>query len=1171
MKPKFRAKRPVNLPAGLISVVLATAGVSNATTFYWDQNGATGGYGVGTGTWAEDNTAPGPGRWTTSNNGTLAGSVTQTTGSGDSFNFGTATLGLSAGTITVSGTVNMGNTTYGAASEAIVLSGGTIAFSAAPTITVNNASNTISSIISGAATSFTKAGTGTLILNGANTFLGTTIVNSGTLDLGGGTATGSLDSTVLTLSGGAFSFTRTGTNTQSFATTNLNAAPASVISVAAGNTLNLGTVSRATGVTMDFSKVGAGTVAADVSSNDAAGIMAGFTVGDSWAVANGAGLAISGLVNGSYTLSSVAGTSGANYDGANIDIDDNAGALDAGIAANSLRFSTAAANSLSLTGSNTITSGGILVGSGVGANLSTITGGTLAGSAGKDLSVIQNNTSGGLTISSIIADNGGASSLVKSGEGLLTLSNSNTFTGGLIVNGGQVVLAHAGALNGTVNSENAVTFAAGSTGSLALGGNSVVIRSLNTNTASPGAAVVENASASAATLTIGNSGNAASTFAGVIRDGSGGGALSLIKAGTGNLTLSGINTFTGGTTLSGGQLSITSDDNLGASTGDVTFSGNATLRIDASTFVMDEGRTITVNNGVTATLSSNNSGKIFEGSLQGSGDLIAASTTSFSFTNAANTFSGDLSSRTGGATGYGLELASIGDGEGAGLINLGNSTTGGTLRWIKASGGTTTLVNRQIALSGTTGTGTIVALGGTSAENLIINRDLLISGTGNKKLLLGGSNMGANAFAGNISDGTGSVISVEKTEGGVWALGGTNTYSGITNLAASGTTGVLIFQGKQSLSPNTTIAFNQSSSNVQSVSFLDDGTGTVSFERPITFDGANTTQVMNIFVGNNNTANGGSSAGITTGSTIKVGAITWDDANQAANNKRTFNLTGANGYSMETGTFTLPNAVTRTAGTTFTSVMNPTTASLTVAGFEMSTGNQKQGIPILELGGTAAGNRVLGAINDAADVGAGATDAYALSLTKTGTGDWTLEGTNGYTGTTTVSQGSLIIKGSTSSTSIVSVASGATLGGDGHIGGAATVAGILSPGASPGTLTFGSDLTLANGATYMFEGGDLAAVAGALGLNATWTLELGSGLSDGGSVTIFSYGSLGADPNLAPTFNIDNLGFTPSGSLSLTDTGTSIVLNGLSYSAIPEPSTALLGALGLLAVFRRKR
>ncbi|MDZ4185467.1 MAG: hypothetical protein U1D97_10885, partial [Desulfuromonadales bacterium] len=76
---------------------------------------------------------------------------------------------------------------------------------------------------------------------------------------------------------------------------------------------------------------------------------------------------------------------------------------------------------------------------------------------------------------------------------------------------------------------------------------------------------------------------------------------------------------------------------------------------------------------------------------------------------------------------------------------------------------------------------------------------------------------------------------------------------------------------------------------------------------------------------------------------------------------------------------------------------------------------------------------------------------------------------NAYGGTTTVSSGTLLVNGSLGGAGAVTVAAGATLGGAGVITGHTTVNGTLSPGTSPGTLTFEGNLTLGSGSTSEFE------------------------------------------------------------------------------------------------------
>jgi autotransporter-associated beta strand protein len=112
----------------------------------------------------------------------------------------------------------------------------------------------------------------------------------------------------------------------------------------------------------------------------------------------------------------------------------------AGSTTNSLRFNAAGANTLTLSGTNVISTGGVLVTPNVGSNLSEITGGTLGGRAGADLTVHQHNASAALTIGSAIVDNAGATGLTKSGAGQLTVTGANTYTGPTTVNDGKLLL-----------------------------------------------------------------------------------------------------------------------------------------------------------------------------------------------------------------------------------------------------------------------------------------------------------------------------------------------------------------------------------------------------------------------------------------------------------------------------------------------------------------------------------------------------------------------------------------------------------------------------------------------------------------------------------------------------------------------------------------------------------
>ncbi len=112
-----------------------------AATYYWDNNGATAGFGTAGGTWAVPTTGNASQGWSTSSGGTLVpGNVTTT--AADSVSFGTATLALGAGTVTISGSVTNNTITF-ATNSAITLSGGTLVMAGAGAAINASASNAV--------------------------------------------------------------------------------------------------------------------------------------------------------------------------------------------------------------------------------------------------------------------------------------------------------------------------------------------------------------------------------------------------------------------------------------------------------------------------------------------------------------------------------------------------------------------------------------------------------------------------------------------------------------------------------------------------------------------------------------------------------------------------------------------------------------------------------------------------------------------------------------------------------------------------------------------------------------------------------------------------------------------------------------------------------------------
>jgi fibronectin-binding autotransporter adhesin len=171
----------------------------------------------------------------------------------------------------------------------------------------------------------------------------------------------------------------------------------------------------------------------------------------------------------------------------------------------------------------------------------------------------------------------------------------------------------------------------------------------------------------------------------------------------------------------------------------------------------------------------------------------------------------------------------------------------------------------------------------------------------------------------------------------------------------------------------------------------------------------------------------------------------------------------------------------------------------------------------------------------------GGSAATSGSFIKSGPGTLVLTGSNLHTGTTTVSGGSLIVDGSLTSGSAVSIASGATLGGDalGNIAGTVTpaVGGIIAPG-DPGvigTLNVGT-LNLNTGSIVNFEFSTTPANDKILATNANL---------NGGSLDLYQVGTTTAftTPGTYTLFSISNLASGSFGNLSIANPQA-----GISYS-----------------------
>jgi autotransporter-associated beta strand protein len=206
------------------------------------------------------------------------------------------------------------------------------------------------------------------------------------------------------------------------------------------------------------------------------------------------------------------------------------------------------------TGPVTVSAGGTTLGASADANLAN------AVSLGQDITI--DTSFHALGLGGVISGPGG---IAKTGDGTLTLSAANTFSGANSVTAGTLALSGSGTLGGGT----AALSLAG--GRLELGGTSQTAGAL---TISAPAATGETLTAGTLTATsyaVSNTTGNVEIAAGLAGSGS------LVKTGAGTLTLTGVSSFSGGTTISAGALAFAGGTNRLSTTGPITVSGGATL------------------------------------------------------------------------------------------------------------------------------------------------------------------------------------------------------------------------------------------------------------------------------------------------------------------------------------------------------------------------------------------------------------------------------------------------------------------------------------------------------------------------------------------------------------------------------------------------------------------
>ena len=636
------------------------------------------------------------------------------------------------------------------------------------------------------------------------------------------------------------------------------------------------------------------------------------------------------------------------------------------------------------------------------------------------------------------------------------------------------------------------------------------------------------------------------------------GSGTVTKSGLGAWTLSGTNTYTGTTAVNAGTLTLagSSSGTLGAI--QVGGAGTATLNIQAGNYTQGAG-----------------------------GFFVGANGTG-------------IVNQTGGAVSWNnqdLQLL-IGNGGNAGTYNL--------------SGGSVTTAATGNATRG-------VMLGVNSDSSATFN----LSGTGNltvistNRLMIGRSDSTENNTTSLFSQSGGTATITGLTIGG----GGANAAT-----ARTGNTATMTLTGGTFTATNF---FSLAAAHSDNSTINIGGTAVVTLPNLPTARGTSATATLNFDGGTlKNSATGTFITGLTN-AFIEDGGATFDTSLNSTTisqnllthgsslnggltkiGTNTLTLSGTNTYTGNTlvngGNIALGNALALQNSAYDTASVN---GGLNVTGFATPTlGGLTGSVNLTSTLITGYGsistltlNPQTGITNTySGDVGNG---NGSMALTKTGAGTQVLSGVNTYTGATNVNAGKLLINGSTSTSSAVTVANGATLGGSGAIGGAVTIqaGGTFAPGNSIESIATGN-LALLASAVFAQEidksvvpgiSGDLTATTGTLSITsgAILTLtELGTSgaWGAGDTITLIGYSTgtwnSGLFTYLGNTLNDDST-FTFSGidwtfdynDLTAGDNYNSDLsaftgsARYVTMTAVPEPRAALLGGIGMLMLLRRRR
>ena len=750
---------------------------------------------------------------------------------------------------------NVSSVILGGANSALIFNGGTLAAGTNFNLTATNASTigatnyvqaggavidsgtfTVTNVVplvqdpGSIGGGLTKLGVGTLVLSGSNTYTGPTLVSAGTL---AGLSGGSSASSVVTVLAGA-------TNS-------------ALVKVPNGQ-WTCAAVSANDGSTLDFFfGVAPGTNAAPLNVTNALGA---FAMTNVYVTVR----SISPLLAGQYPLVKYLSFTG----------DPTLATLSLPVGVVGYLYNNVANSSIDLvitTGFTGVVWGGYVNGVWDDAVNKNWLGSTVTNFNTNDAVVFDDSLSGNSTVSSsftvlpasvsffnsltnyiISASIDGTNALNKYGAASVTLSGSNSFSGGVTLNAGTLALAStnalgtglftinggtldnlAGAVISNVNNNAQVwnkgfTFA-GSAG-LNLGTGAVIITT-NINITGPASVLVVGGNISG-TGGLSHSGNSSLTLSGILSFSGG------VTNTGGWLTNTGLNTYSGMTSLTGGTNAFNSLANVGQpsalgkplTSADGVIAVNSTIRYLLGSLDSTSDRVFNwqggtfFNDSVSGKLiltggftNSNNGSLTFRGSgtnvlsgliSLGSGAVTRTDGGLTVLTNQLNLFSGNLSASDGyfyidTIANSGVPC-SIGTGNGF-TLGQGSGNTVGKLQLAVTNGSS---CNRAITIIGGTGTG---ASGGTM-ESTIAGRTVTFSGnvttivtnfaTGPTLTLTGAGNGVLTGVLG-INTNSLNAMAIVKSGAGSWTISGLNTNRGTVTVSA----GTLLINGNSAGATNT--------------------------------------------------------------------------------------------------------------------------------------------------------------------------------------------------------------------------------------------------------------------------------------------------------------------------------------------------------------------------------